>query len=150
MLSIYISINFCILGQFCDLGVPRLPRAIRYYIILVIGREGKWQSPFIASRTKANIIQGPLPMNTEELSNRLTQIVQGITNTHPIRIKATIEVFLEEFDPSQNYLLSISDIEGYETQFIEFEIWDEKDGPIPGIKLFKDLNIYLEREFCEY
>lgn len=31
-------------------------------------------------------------MNTEELSNRLTQIVQGITNTHPI---ATIEVFLE-------------------------------------------------------
>ena len=66
-------------------------------------------------------------MNTEELSNRLTQIVQGITNTHPIRIKATIEVFLEEF-----------------------EIWDEKDGPIPGIKLFKDLNIYLEREYCEY
>lgn len=90
-------------------------------------------------------------MNTEELSNRLTQIVQGITNTHPIRIKATIEVFLEEFDPSQNYLLSISDIEGYETQFIEYCTWDEeKDGPIPGIKLFKDLNIYLEREFCEY
>lgn len=89
-------------------------------------------------------------MNTEELSNRLTQIVQGITNTHPIRIKATIEVFLEEFDPSQNYLLSISDIEGYETQFIEFEIWDKNDGPIPGIKLFKDFNIYLEREFCEY
>lgn len=94
-------------------------------------------------------------MNTEELSNRLTQIVQGITNTHPIKIKATIEVFLEEFDPSQNYLLSISDIEisdieGYEPQFIEFEIWDKNDGPIPGIKLFKDFNIYLEREYCEY
>jgi len=59
LLSIYISINFCILGQFCDLGVPRLPRAIRYYIILVIGREGKWQSPLMAPRTKANIIQGP-------------------------------------------------------------------------------------------
>lgn len=102
------------------------------------------------NKYKVLIIKNPLPMNTEELSNRLTQIVQGITNTHPIRIKATIEVFLEEFDPSQNYLLSISDIEGYETQFIEFEIWDEKDGPIPGIKLFKDLNIYLEREFCEY
>lgn len=90
-------------------------------------------------------------MNTEELSNRLTQIVQGLTNTHPIsRIKATIEVFLEEFDPSQNYLLSISDIEGYETQLIEFGIWDKNDGPIPSIKLFKDLNIYLEREYCEY
>lgn len=91
-------------------------------------------------------------MNIEELSNRLTQIVQGLTNTHPIRIKATIEVFLflKEFDPSQNYLLSISDIEGYETQLIAFEIWDKNDGPIPGIKLFKDLNIYLEREYCEY
>ena len=44
------TINFCILGQFCDLGVPKLPRAIRYYIILVIGREGKWQSPFMAPR----------------------------------------------------------------------------------------------------
>ena len=90
-------------------------------------------------------------MNTEELSNRLTQIVQGITNTHPIRIKATIEVFLEEFDPSQNYLLSISDIEGYAPTFIEYYAWDEdEDGPIPGIKLFKDFNIYLEREYCEY
>lgn len=76
-------------------------------------------------------------MNTEELSNRLTQIVQGITNTHPIRIKATIEVFLEEFDPSQNYLLSISDIEGYETQFIEFEIWDEKGWPYTWYKTFQ-------------
>lgn len=54
-------------------------------------------------------------MNTEELSNRLTQIVQG-----------------------------------YETQFIEFGIWGQNDDPIPGIKLFKDLNIYLEREYCEY
>lgn len=92
----------------------------------------------------------PITYEHRRIINRLTQIVQGITNTHPIRIKATIEVFLEEFDPSQNYLLSISDIEGYETQFIEFEIWDRNDGPIPGIKLFKDLNIYLEREFCEY
>lgn len=39
-------------------------------------------------------------MNTEELSNRLTNIIKGITNTHPIKVKATIEVFLEEFDPS--------------------------------------------------
>lgn len=87
---------------------------------------------------------------TYEHRRIIKPINTNITNTHPIRIKATIEVFLEEFDPSQNYLLSISDIEGYETQFIEFEIWDKNDGPIPGIKLFKDLNIYLEREYCEY
>ena len=29
-------------------------------------------------------------MNTEELSNRLTNIIKGLTNTHPIRIKATL------------------------------------------------------------
>lgn len=46
-------------------------------------------------------------MNTEELSNRLTQIVQGITNTHSIRIKATIEVFLEEFDPGLTLVLDL-------------------------------------------
>ena len=38
------------LGQFCDLGVPWLPRAISYYI-LVIGKEGKWQSPLMASKS---------------------------------------------------------------------------------------------------
>ena len=48
MLSIYISIICKALGQFCDLGVPWLPRAISYYI-LVIGREGKGQSPLMAS-----------------------------------------------------------------------------------------------------
>ena len=54
LISIYISIICKALGQFCDLGVPKLPRAIRYYIILVIGREGKGQSPLMASRIKAN------------------------------------------------------------------------------------------------
>lgn len=46
---------------------------------------------------------------------------------------------------------TITDIEGIEQTAIEYYTWDEeKDGPIPGIKLFKDLNIYLEREYCEY
>ena len=49
LLSIYISIICKALGQFCDLGTPKLPRAIRYYIILVIGREGKEQAPLMAS-----------------------------------------------------------------------------------------------------
>lgn len=84
-------------------------------------------------------------MNTEELSNRLTQIVQGITNTHPIRIKATIGVFLEEFDPSQNYLLSISDVEGFETQFIEFEIWDERM-VLYQVSNFSRISIYTLNE----
>ena len=47
--------------------------------------------------------------------------------------------------------ISVTDVEGYTPTFIEYYAWDEdEDGPIPGIKLFKDLNIYLEREYCEY
>lgn len=68
-------------------------------------------------------------MNTEELSNRLTQILTGITSGEP----------------------NLNIIQGYTPTFIEYYAWDEdEDGPIPGIKFFKDFNIYLEREYCEY
>lgn len=68
-------------------------------------------------------------MNTEELSNRLIQILTGVTTG----------------EPNPNI------IQGFVQNFIEYYTWDEdEDGPIPGIKLFKDLNIYLEREYCEY
>lgn len=68
-------------------------------------------------------------MNTEELSNRLIQILTGVTSG----------------EPNPNI------IQGFVQNFIEYYAWDEdEDGPIPGIKLFKDLNIYLEREYCEY
>lgn len=68
-------------------------------------------------------------MNTEELSNRLTQILTGITSG----------------EPNPNI------IQGFVQNFIEYYAWDEdEDGPIPGIKLFKDFNIYLERKYFEY
>lgn len=91
-------------------------------------------------------------MSTEELSNRLTQILQGIIiNKEPDIIQGFVQNFIEDFVPDQDYVISITDIEGYERTWAEYYAWDkEKDGPIPGIKLFKDLNIYLEREYCEY
>ena len=91
-------------------------------------------------------------MSTEELSNRLTQILQGIIiNEEPNIIQGFVQNFIEDFVPDQDYVISITDIEGYEHTWAEYYAWDkEKDGPIPGIKLFKDLNIYLERKYCEY
>ena len=92
-------------------------------------------------------------MNTEELSNRLTQILTGITSVEPNPniIQGFGQNFIEDFVPDQDYVISITDVEGYTPTFIEYHDWDEdEDGPIPGIKLFKDLNIYLEREYCEY
>lgn len=68
------------------------------------------------------------------------RIIQGIT-----------QCFIKYYIPDQIWVISITDIEGIEQTAIEYYTWDEeKDGPIPGIKLFKDLNIYLEREYCEY
>lgn len=61
------------------------------------------------------------------------------------------DLTLPELMQSKAKEISITDIEGIEQTAIEYYTWDEdEDGPIPGIKLFKDLNIYLEREFCEY
>ena len=90
-------------------------------------------------------------MNTEELSNRLTQILTGVTNEQPNIIKGFVKNFIVDFKPDYYYEILVTDVEGYTPTFIEYYAWDEdEDGPIPGIKLFKDLNIYLEREYCEY
>lgn len=89
-------------------------------------------------------------MSTEELSNRLTQILQGIIiNEKPNTIQGFVQNFIEDFVPDQDYVISITDIERYECTLAEYYAWDkDEDGPIPGLKLFKDLNIYLEREYC--
>lgn len=90
-------------------------------------------------------------MELNELQNRLTNIITGISNTEPKIIQGITQSFIKHYTPDQTWVISIIDIEGIEQTAIEYYTWDEeKDGPIPGIKLFKDLNIYLEREFCEY
>lgn len=82
-------------------------------------------------------------MELNELQNRLTNIITGISNLGPRIIQGITQGFIKYYIPDQIWVISITDIEYY--------TWDEdEDDPIPGIKLFKDLNIYLEREFCEY
>lgn len=89
-------------------------------------------------------------MELNELQNRLTNIITGISNTEPKIIQDITQSFIKHYTPDQTWVISITDIEGIEQTAIEYYTWDKNDGPIPGIKLFKDLNIYLEREFCEY
>lgn len=89
-------------------------------------------------------------MELNELQNRLTNIITGISNLGPRIIQVITQGFIKYYIPDQIWVMDITDIEGIEQTAIEYYTWDEKDGPIPGIKLFKDLNIYLEREFCEY
>lgn len=61
------------------------------------------------------------------------------------------QTYFEDFKPDYYYEISVTDVEGYTPTFIEYYAWDEdEDGPIQGIKLFKDFNIYLELEYCEY
>lgn len=70
---------------------------------------------------------------------------------NPNIIQGFVQNFIEDFKPDYYYEISVTDVEGYTPTFIEYYAWDEnEDGPIPGIKLFKDFNIYLEREYCEY
>jgi hypothetical protein len=89
-------------------------------------------------------------MELNELQNRLTNIITGISNTEPKIIQGITQSFIKHYTPDQTWVISITDIEGIEQTTIEYYTWDKNDGPIPGIKLFKDLNIFLEREYCEY
>ena len=90
-------------------------------------------------------------MELNELQNRLTNIITGISNLGPRIIQGITQGLIKYYIPDQIWVISITDIEGIEQTAIEYYTWDEEnDGPIPGIKLFKDLNIYLEREYCEY
>lgn len=54
-------------------------------------------------------------MNTEELSNRLTQILTGITSgePNPNIIQGFVQNFIEDFKPDYYYEISVTDVEGY-------------------------------------
>lgn len=89
-------------------------------------------------------------MKLDELQTRLTHLITALSNEDLRIIQGFTKAFIEDFTPNQTWVIFLTEIEGYET-LIEYTTWDEsQDGPIPGIKLFKHLNIYLEREFCEY
>lgn len=54
-------------------------------------------------------------MNTEELSNRLIQILTGITSgePNPNIIQGFVKNFIEDFKPDYYYEISVTDVEGY-------------------------------------
>lgn len=61
-------------------------------------------------------------MNTEELSNRLIQILTGITSgePNPNIIQGFVQNFIEDFKPDYYYEILITDVEGYTPTFIEY------------------------------
>lgn len=90
-------------------------------------------------------------MKLDELQTRLTHLLTALSNEDSRIIQGFTKAFIEDFTPNQTWVISLTEIEGYDKPLIEYTTWDEsQDGPIPGIKLFKHLNIFLEREYCEY
>lgn len=90
-------------------------------------------------------------MKLDELQTRLTHLLTALSNEDSRIIQGFTKAFIEDFTPNQTWVISLVEIKGYTPIFIEYYAWDEdEDGPIPGIKLFKDFNIYLERKYCEY
>ena len=86
-------------------------------------------------------------MKLDELQTRLTHLLTALSNEDSRIIQGFTKAFIEDFTPNQTWVISLTEIEGYDKPLIEYTTWDEeKDGPIPGIKLFKHLNIFLERE----
>ena len=90
-------------------------------------------------------------MKLDELQTRLEGLITALSSEDLRIIQAFTKAFIEDFTPNQTWVISLTEIEGYDKPLIEYTTWDEsQDGSIPGIKLFKDLNIFLEREYCEY
>lgn len=90
-------------------------------------------------------------MKLNELQTRLEDLITALSSEDLRIIQAFTKKFIEDFTPNQTWVISLVEIKGSDETAIEYTTWDEsQDGPIPGIKLFKHLNIYLEREFCEY
>lgn len=95
-------------------------------------------------------------MKLDELQTRLTHLLTALSNEDLRIIQGFTKAFIEDFTPNQTWVISLTEIEGYDKPLIEYTLieyttWDSsQDGPIPGIKLFKHLNIFLEREYCEY
>lgn len=90
-------------------------------------------------------------MKLDELQTRLTHLLTALSNEDSRIIQGFTKAFIEDFTPNQTWVISLTEIEGYDKPGIEYTTWDSsQDGPIPGIKLFKHLNIFLEREYCEY
>lgn len=86
-------------------------------------------------------------MKSDELQTRLTHLLTALSNEDSRIIQGFTKAFIEDFTPNQTWVISLTEIEGYDKPLIEYTTWDEeKDGPIPGIKLFKHLNIFLKRE----
>ena len=86
-------------------------------------------------------------MKLDELQTRLTHLLTALSNEDSRIIQGFTKAFIEDFTPNQTWVISLTEIEGYDKPLIEYTTWDEeKNGPIPGIKLFKHLNIFLERE----
>lgn len=86
-------------------------------------------------------------MELNELQNRLTNIITGISNLGPRIIQVITQGFIKYYIPDQIWVISITDIEGIEQTAIEYYTWDEeKDGPIPGIINFSRISIYTLNE----
>lgn len=78
-------------------------------------------------------------MKLDELQTRLTHLLMALSNNIKI-IPGFTEAFIKDFTPNQTWVISLTEIEGFDETFIEYTTWDSsQDGPIPGIKLFKHL-----------
>lgn len=72
-------------------------------------------------------------MKLEELQTRLTHLLIALSNEDSRIIQGFTKAFIEDFTPNQTWVISLTEIEGYDKPLIEYTTWDEeKDGPIPG------------------
>lgn len=93
-------------------------------------------------------------MDKDSLIERLTNLINSITGEPKVRTKFFVEEFTEDIDLDKPAVIQITSIyrPDYQETFYskEYFQWDEtEDGPLPGIKLFRDMEIYFEVDHTE-
>lgn len=85
-------------------------------------------------------------MELNELQNRLTNIITGISNLGPRIIQGITQGFIKYYIPDQIWVISITDIEGIEQTAIEYYTWDEERMVLYLALNFSRISIYTLNE----
>lgn len=67
-------------------------------------------------------------MKLDELQTRLTHLLTALSNEDSRIIQGFTKAFIEDFTPNQTWVISLTEIEGYDKPLIEYTTWGRREG----------------------
>lgn len=67
-------------------------------------------------------------MKLDELQTRLTHLLMALSNEDSRIIQGFTKAFIEDFTPNQTWVISLTEIEGYDKPLIEYDYLGRREG----------------------